>query len=115
MTAGYFVLSVLLVVAFYSLSHRGYDFCRDVFGDVRMSQSPGKAVSFRVESADSFQQVAERLEQKKIIADKNSFYVRTCLMNPDKIMLQPGDYVLRDSMTYEEIINSLTISEGVEE
>ena len=56
--------------------------------------------------------VAERLEQENLIVNSRSFYIRTRLMDPETVMLRPGEYMLNTSMTYEEIINQMTAASG---
>jgi cell division protein YceG involved in septum cleavage len=111
----YTLLCVLLVMGTYSLSRQGYRFCRDVFGAETVADAPGTDISFLVEKEDDFKAVAARLEKQKIIADKDSFYIRTKLLASKSTTLLPGEYTLNNSMTYEEIIDMLTISEGTEQ
>lgn len=114
LTVSYILLYVLLVVGVYSLSRQGYRFCHNIFGVVRAAQEPGEDIAFRVERGEDFETIAGELEKKGIIEDRYSFYIRVRLMDSRRIILRPGDYMLNNSMTYEQIINRLTVSEGID-
>lgn len=113
-TVVHIMLYLLLVAGVYFFSWRGYHFCENIFGVVQAAEVPGQDFSFQVKSGDNFAVVAERLEREGIIKDKYSFYIRARLMDSRRIVLRSGKYILNNSMTYEQIINRLTVSEGTE-
>lgn len=113
-TASYILLYLLLAVGVYFFSWRGYHFCQDIFGVVQVAEIPGQDFSFEVRAGDDFAAVAGRLEREGIIKDKYSFYIRARLMDSRRVVLRSGKYILNNSMTYEQIINRLTVSEGTE-
>lgn len=105
-------LIILLVVFGITYFCRGsYQFCYEIFGSVSSEEEPGADKKFIVKDSDTMYRVAGRLEDEKLIVNKNSFYIRTMLMNQEQIKLRSGSYVLNTSMDYEEIINELTMSE----
>lgn len=113
------ILSLIVYLALYGMllygilfsCRAGYQFCYEIFGSVTVEEAPGKDTAFRVETWNSMEEVAEQLQNQGLIVNKNSFIVRTKLMDPDKNVLNPGIYLLNTSMDYEDIINQLTISE----
>lgn len=111
-TSIYIVLYSLLVFGVAILCFHGYRFCYDVFADVRVEQQPGKDITFSVSSADSFRDIAAKLQEKGVIRERYSFLARAGIMDTDRNKIYAGKYILNNSMTYEQIINHLTVSEG---
>ncbi len=112
MTSVYIVLYSLLVLSVAFLCYHGYRFCYDVFADVRVEQQPGEDLTFSVSSADSFRDIAAKLQDKGVICDRYSFLARAGIMKTDRNKIYSGKYILNNSMTYEQVINRLTVSEG---
>ncbi len=112
MTSVYIVLYSLLVFGVVFLCFHGYRFCYDVFADVRVEQQPGKDITFSVSSTDSFRDIAVKLQEKDVIRDRYSFLARAGIMDTDRNKIYAGKYILNNSMTYEQVINHLTVSEG---
>ena len=77
-----------------------------------MEEQPGKDITFLVSSADSFQDIAAKLQEKGVIRDRYSFLARAGIMDTDRNKIYAGKYILNNSMTYEQVINHLTVSEG---
>lgn len=111
-TAIYIVLYSLLVLGVSFLCVHGYRFCYDVFADVRVEQQPGKDITFSVSSTDDLRNIAARLQEKGVIRDRYSFLARAGIMDTDRNKIYAGKYILNNSMTYEQVINHLTVSEG---
>ena len=65
MTSVYIVLYSLLVLSVAFLCYHGYRFCYDVFADVRVEQQPGEDITFSVSSADSFRDIAAKLQEDR--------------------------------------------------
>lgn len=111
----YLLVNILIVIvvcygAFY-MCRFGYDFCYGIFGPVVVEEAPGQDKYFEVEVDDNMFDVSGRLKDDNIITNRYAFYIRTRLMDSDKTILKPGEYVLNTSMDYETIINQLTLSE----
>lgn len=106
-----FLIMVLVFYAIASVCVQGYHFCYEIFGSVVVEDAPGTEHAFLLTESDTMWDVAERLQKEDLIVNRYSFYIRTKFMDPETIILQPGEYVLNTSMTYEEIINQLTASE----
>ncbi len=104
------LLIVLIVAGCALLCRASYRFGYEVFGSVSMEEKPGQDRQFVVEEEDTMYQVAQRLEEKKLIADRFSFYMRTEMMSSSQTKLRPGKYMLNTSMDYQDIINELTVS-----
>lgn len=112
MTSVYIVLYSLLVLGVTFLCFHGYHFCYDVFADVRVEQKPGEDITFSVSSSDSFRDIAAKLQDRGVIRDRYSFLARAGIMDTDRNKIYAGKYILNNSMTYEQVINRLTVSEG---
>lgn len=115
MTSVYIVLYSLLVLGSVALCLHGYRFCYNIFADVRVEDAPGKEISVDVHSTDAFGDIAARLQDRGVIHDRYSFLVRAKLMNTERNKIYAGKYTLNDSMTYEQILNRLTVSEGFDQ
>lgn len=111
-TSVYIVLYSLLVFGVAILCFHGYRFCYNVFADVRVEQQPGEDITFSVSSADSFRDIAAKLQEKGVIRERYSFLARAGIMETDRNKIYAGKYILNNSMTYEQVINHLTVSEG---
>lgn len=111
----YFLLNIMLVVViFYGvfcLCRYGYNFCYGIFGPVVAEEPPGQDKYFEVDSGEDVFNIAERLKDEGIITDKYAFYIRTRLLDADKVIIKPGEYILNTSMDYETIIKMLTFNE----
>lgn len=112
--AAYFIFYALLLFGIVQGGKAAYRFGYEVFGTVTVQKAPGENVSFMVRKEDTMSSVARHLEDSGLILDRRSFLARTRLMDPRMIELRPGYYVLNTSMQYDEIINQLTVSEGID-
>ncbi len=109
-----FILRLLLNILFYTIavilivraSNITYDFCYQIFGQVTVSQEPGRDIKFQVNKGESTMNVASKLEINSIIVNKYSFYVKAKLK---KHTIMPGTYTLNTSMTYDEIFAIITV------
>lgn len=113
MTATYVVFYGLLLCFVIFLCQQGYRFCYEVFGPTVVRNAPGEEIVFQVKEEDTLQSISERLKEEGLIVSRKSFYLRIKLMVSDKQELRPGVYKLRTDMDYTEIINELTVSEGI--
>ena len=104
------LITILVVYGISWLCMQGYQFCYEIFGPVVVEEAPGTEYKFEVRPTDTMWQVAENLEEQNLIVNRYSFYLRTKVMDPQSILLIPGEYALDTGMTYEDIINQLTTS-----
>lgn len=104
------LLAILLIYGVGQLCIASYHFCYRTVGNVVVEKAPGTDHVFLVETDSTMYDVATQLENQGLIVDRYSFYARTKLMEPEEVVLRPGSYVLNTNMTYEEIIDLLTIS-----
>lgn len=109
-----FILRILLNIIFYvivimlitSFSKRTYEFCYQVFGQVTVSEEPGRDIEIQIKKGESTMNVASKLELNKVIVNKYSFYVKAKLK---KYNIMPGTFIVNTSMTYDEIFSIITV------
>lgn len=111
------IFYILVIVGISRLCDEVYDFSYQLFGNVRAQEAPGFDVDFVIADKEPTMQVAARLEHNKLIVNKYSFYIRAQLAASGKggSHIQPGEYELNTSMTYEDILNIITVGEKPEE
>lgn len=111
------IFYILVIVGISKLCDEVYDFSYQVFGNVRAQEAPGFDVDFIVADNEPTMQIAERLEHSKLIVNKYSFYIRAQLTASGRggSSIQPGQYVLNTSMTYEDILNTITGGEKTDD
>ncbi len=105
----YMVVYGLVIYFVLQGCYKSYVFCYQIFGSVGM-QNPGEDVQFQVEEGDTMRSLSKKLEDKGLIKDSLSFYIRTQIMDEQQTKLRAGTYILNTHMDYEEIINQLTVS-----
>ncbi len=109
-----FILRTLLNILFYTIvviliaraSKITYEFCYQIFGQVTVSEEPGRDIEIQISKGESTMNVASKLELNRIIVDKYSFYIKAKLK---KHTIMPGTYTLNTSMTYDEIFAIITV------
>ncbi|WMJ88607.1 endolytic transglycosylase MltG [Anaerocolumna sp. MB42-C2] len=114
-----FILRMLLNILFYTIvviliaraSKITYDFCYQIFGQVTVSEEPGRDIEIEISKGESTMNVASKLELNRIIVNKYSFYVKAKLK---KHTIMPGTYALNTSMTYDEIFAIITVPSSEE-
>lgn len=111
------IFYLLVIVGISKLCDEVYDFSYQVFGNVRAQEAPGFDVDFIVAENEPTMQVAARLEHSKLIVNKYSFYIRAQLTASGKggSHIQPGEYALNTSMTYEDILGIICGGEKAED
>lgn len=109
----YLAIYGLLFFGVVSLCQKGYRFCYEIFGPTVLEESSGEEKAFQVKEEDTMKSVSERLEKEGLIVSHNSFYLCSKLMDSHNQELRPGIYLLRTDMDYGEIIDQLTVSEGI--
>jgi UPF0755 protein len=103
------LLGIIIVIIFATyLCRYTYNFCYQVFGSVAVSdEGKGFVTSVTIDSGITLMQVADSLENKGLIVDKNSFYIKAKL---DGAKIQPGTFILSSEMDYDEILEIITAS-----
>lgn len=90
-----------------------YDFAYRIFGDVSVEAAPGRDVKVQILKGETSMNVAQKLEDSRVIVDKYSFYLK---MKLKKYSIMPGTFVLNTSMNYDEVIEIISnISNSIEE
>lgn len=102
------LLYVVLILGTVYVTKEAYRFSYQIFGTDTVAEEPGTDVMFTIRKGDSTETIAEQLEYKNVIKNKNSFFIRAKLMvnNVDPIL--PGVYQLNTSMNYGDIIRTIT-------
>ncbi len=104
------VNSLLLIIVVYGTSYLcrfGYNFCYSIFGPVVAEEAPGQDKIFEVRDGDDMSDVAKKLNEAGIIKNRFAFYIKTQLMDKDKVVLKVGKYILNTSMDYDTIIDCI--------
>lgn len=108
-----FVLRLLLNIIFFVLviifviygSRKAFDFTYQLYGPVSVDQEPGKVIPIKINKGEATMDIASKLELKRVIVDKYSFYFKTKLQNK---VIMPGTYMVNSSMTYDEVLDIIT-------
>ena len=108
-----FALRILLNVVFYAfavfliinVSKLTYDFTYQFYGPVAVSSAPGTEIPIEIQKGDSTMDVATKLETNLAIMNKYVFYMKAKLQD---VVIMPGTYKINNSMTYDEILSSIT-------
>ncbi len=112
----FYVLAIIVIMRF---STAAYELSYQVFGNVTVHTSPGIDKVVTIEKGASTMEVADMLEEKGLVVDKYSFWIRAKISVNDNHPIMPGYYTLNTSMPYEtilEIITGLEVEEdGAEE
>lgn len=96
---------ILVAVAITQIAKYSYDFAYRVFGNETMEEGSGTEVKLTILKDETSMNVASKLELNKLINDKYSFYVKAKL---SKSNIMPGTFILNTSMTYSEILDTIT-------
>ncbi len=108
-----FVIHMILNVMFYIfvifLIYRAsifvYDFCYQVFGDTVVEEAPGVNVEINIPEGTSTMELASKLEMNRLVKNRYSFYIKVKLLG---YKILAGTYHLNTSMTYDQIISTIT-------
>lgn len=103
----------LVFVAIKNATVAAYDFSFEVFGNVSVEAAPGRNVEVKIVNTNS-KKVAALLKEKNVIVNEYSFLLREKLSLTKSYQIEPGIYVLNTSMSYEQILNTLTNTETEE-
>ncbi len=99
----FFYIFVIFVI--YRASIFVYDFCYQVFGDTVVDEAPGVNVEIVIPDGTSTMELASKLEMNRLIKNRYSFYIKVKLLG---YKILAGTYHLNTSMTYDEIIDTIT-------
>ncbi len=103
------VLNVIFYIFVIFLVYRAsifvYDFTYQVFGDVVVEEAPGVNVEITIPEGTSTMELASKLEMNRLVINRYSFYIKVKLLN---YKILAGTYHLNTSMTYDDIINTIT-------
>ena len=107
------ILTVGFAIIFYAavvygikkVANFSYDFSYQVFGDVAVDEAPGRDVKVTIMKGESTMNIASKLENQKLIKDKNAFYLKVKLKDSE---IMPGTFVLNTSMTVNDILKVIT-------
>ncbi|MBO7335423.1 MAG: endolytic transglycosylase MltG [Lachnospiraceae bacterium] len=113
LNAVWFVFYVILNVIFYAIAlfliYRAcvfaYDFSYQVFGNETVDSAPGRNALITINKGASSMEIASKLEMNKIVKNRYSFYLKVKLVDSE---IQAGSYILNSSMTYDEILKTIT-------
>lgn len=101
------LLTVILVLVLIFAGRRAYAFGYSVFSQETMSSPPGKKVAVTVTDDMSIGDIAELLEMRELIKDKNVFCVQY-MLSEYRGEIVPGSYVLNTSQTADEMLEVLS-------
>ena len=97
----YLVVVYLIIKA----SNYAYNFAYQVFGSVSVTKNSGYTTELTINKGDSTMDVAKDLNEKKVIANRYSFYLRAKLTKQN---ILPGTYTVSSDMDYDEIFKVIT-------
>lgn len=90
------------------LTKNAYLFSYQIFGKSAVEKEPGTEVLVTIHKGDSTKEIARLLEQKNVIKNEDSFFLRAKLMVNSSDPILPGVYQLNNSMNYGDIIEIIT-------
>lgn len=99
------IFYIIAVIAIVNVSKKAFDFTYQIYGPVSVEAAPGREIIIQIKKGEGTMDVAKKLELRRAIVDKNSFYVKVKLQN---LTIMPGTYVINSSMTYDEILDIIT-------
>ncbi|MFA9463026.1 MAG: endolytic transglycosylase MltG [Velocimicrobium sp.] len=101
------IYTVIIIMAI-RLCTAVYDFSYQIFGNMAIEEAPGTDFPIEINKGEGTMKLATDLENKGLIVDKYTFYVRVKLSTSSRKPILPGIYKLNTSMSYEEIISVIT-------
>lgn len=114
-----FFLNILFYMAIImgtvQLCKAAYQYSYQIFGNVRMEAAPGRDVPMKIKEKEGTMELAVRLENKGLVENRYTFYLRARLSTGNKRPILPGSYQLNTSMTYGDILEVITKEASGEE
>lgn len=95
-----FGINVIIVILLMQAFYFAYNFSYDVFSNTTYKAYDDTEIAVTIEPGASGMEVASLLEEKGVVESKYVAYVRAKVT---KATVMPGTYVLKPSMTLDEI------------
>lgn len=108
------VYAVVIMILFEGVT-KGYEFGHSVFYSTAVAEAPGVDMRVTIGEGEKLTDIAVALEQGGLVKDRYAFLIQSIFYeyggseNP----VQPGTYLLNNSMTSKEII--VTLRDGLTE
>lgn len=109
------IVYALVVLLLYEGVTKGYEFGHSVFYDTAVAEEPGVDMRVTIGDGEKLTDIAVALERGGLVKNRYSFLFQSLFYeyggseNP----VQPGTYLLNNSMTSKEII--VTLRDGITE
>lgn len=112
-----FLIYCILIILLTFCAKRAYKFGYEIFADETSGDVYEREYPVTITESMTDVQVAELLETRGLIEDKNRFLVKKAVFFGKEEFL-PGNYILKTSMTMSQILQTLVsgnVSEDLEE
>lgn len=107
------VAAIFIIMYVYRWAGAAYNFGYRVFTEEPMSVGNGRIISVEITEDANAKSIAQMLEDKGLIRDKNVFFVQE-LLSEHRGKEQPGIYDLNTAMTADEMLAVLSHSAAEE-
>ena len=107
-----FGINVIIVILLMQAFNFSYNFSYDVFSNTVYNAKDDREIVVTVGAGSSSMEIASLLEEKGVVESKYVAFVRSKIT---KATVIPGTYVLKPSMTIDEIYTILSNAEQEEE
>ena len=97
----------LVVFSCIQMIHLGYGFAYDTLSNSSVAPPPGEDKVISIQSGQTEYDVADDLAGKDLVKGKWSFLIRMKLERDKRGSLKNGEFVLKTSMSYDEILNEI--------
>ncbi len=104
-----FIVYIIAILIIVRIGTYAYDFAYDVFGEPVASEYSDTEVRITIESGDGNASVAKKLKDANIITNETAFTLKAALSGAH---LMPGTYVVKASMSSDEIITIMSDAEN---
>ncbi len=104
-------VAVIVVVLVYRAALTAYDYGYRIFQETPVAAEPGVDIRVDITVGKSPMQIGEILEAKGLIRDAKLFYIQN-LLSQYKDKLQAGSYTLNTSMTMQEMMAVMSVSDA---
>lgn len=102
-------INVILLIGLVQAFFFAYQFSYDVFSDTAYNLNDTKEITVTVDYGASSMEIATLLEEQGVVENKYVAFVRSKIT---KATVIPGTYVLKPSMTLDEIYTVLSNTEN---
>lgn len=101
------LIEILLILVFvfviWNAGKWAYNFGYQIFAEQTVDEEPGRDIQVTISQGESNRDVCKMLEEKGLIRNADTFYVRLMLTDYRKL-ITPGTYTLNTSMQSEEMM-----------